>query len=94
MQPSLAITSDMPNKARSFHEAPEKAGGEGWLYSAEQQKHYHFKPATATVHAEWVATRTYSYDPTRAPEPMTQRRLLQHSAIEAWETVRKTGRRR
>ena len=30
----------MPNKDRSFHESPEKAGGEGWLYS-EQQKSFH-----------------------------------------------------
>ena len=28
----------MPNKYRSFHEAPQKAGGEGWLYSEQQQK--------------------------------------------------------
>ena len=35
MTPSLASTSGMPNKDRSFHEAPEKAGGEGWLYSEQ-----------------------------------------------------------
>ena len=28
----------MPNKDRSFHEAPQKAGGEGWLYSEQQQQ--------------------------------------------------------
>ena len=50
----------MSNKDRSFHEAPEKAGGEGWLYSEQQQKLCHFKPDTATVHAQWVAIRTYS----------------------------------
>ena len=55
----------MPNKDRSFHEAPEKAGGEGWLYSEQQQKLCHFKPDTATVHAQWVAIRTYSYVPPR-----------------------------
>ena len=27
----------MPNKDRSFHEAPEKAGGKGWLYSVQQR---------------------------------------------------------
>ena len=57
----------MPNKDRSFHEAPEKAGGEGWLYSEQQQKLCHFKPDTATVHAQWVAIRTYSYVPPRPP---------------------------
>jgi site-specific recombinase XerD len=45
----------MPNKNRSFHEAPEKAGGEGWLYSEQQQKVVQFKPDASTVHAEWVA---------------------------------------
>ena len=50
----------MPNKDRSFHESPEKAGGEGWLYSEQQQKLCHFKPDTAMVHAQWVAIRTYS----------------------------------
>ena len=72
----------MPNKDRSFHEAPEKAGGEGWLYSEQQQKLCHFKPDTATVHAQWVAIRTYSYVPPRPPEPMTRRRMLRHNVIE------------
>ena len=51
---------------------------------------------TATVHAHWVAVahRTHSYVPTHPPEPMTRRRLLRHNAIEAWETMRKTGWRR
>ena len=91
MPPSLASTSVMPNKDRSFHEAPEKAGGEGWLYSEQQQKLCHFKPDTATVHAQWVAIRTYSYVPPRPPEPMTRRRMLRHNAIEAWETMQNTG---
>ena len=42
----------MPNKDRGFHEAPEKAGGEGWLYSEQQKKLCHFRPDTATVHAQ------------------------------------------
>ena len=33
MPPSLAKNWGMPNKDRSFHESPEKAGGEGWLRS-------------------------------------------------------------
>ena len=94
MPPSLARTSGMPNKDRSFHESPQKAGGEGWLYSEQQQKLCHFKPDTATVHAQWVAIRTYSYVPPRPPEPMTRRRLLRHNAIEAWETMQRTGWRR
>ena len=48
MPPSLASTSGMPNNDRSFHEAPEKAGGEAWLYTEQQQKLCHFKLDTAT----------------------------------------------
>ena len=65
MPPSLASTSGKANKDRSFHEAPEKTGSEGWLYSEQQQKLCHFKPDTATVHAQWVAISTYSYVPPR-----------------------------
>ena len=43
----------MANKDRSFHEAPEKPGGEGWLYSEQHQKLCHFKLSMATVHAQW-----------------------------------------
>ena len=50
----------MANKDRSFHEAPEKPGGEGWLYSEQHQKLCHFKPSMATVHAQWVEVRTFS----------------------------------
>ena len=73
---------------------PSKAGGEGWLYSEQQQKLCHFKPDTETVHAQWVAIRTYSYVPPRLPEPMTRRRMLRHNAIEAWQRMQKTGWRR
>ena len=50
MPPSLTKNWGMPNKDRSFHESPQKAGGEGWLYSEQQQKLCHFKPDKATVH--------------------------------------------
>ena len=40
----------MPNKDRSFHEASEKAGGDEWLYSEQQQKLCYFKPDTPTHH--------------------------------------------
>ena len=69
MPPSLAKNWGMPNKDRSFHESPQKAGGEGWLYSEQQQQLCHFKPDTATVHAQWVAIRTYSYVP---PRPLSR----------------------
>ena len=89
MPTSLATTSGMPNKDRSFHEAPEKAGGEGWLYSEQQQKLCLFKPDAATDYPQWVAIRCYSYVPPRQPEPITRRPMLRHNAIEAWETMRK-----
>ena len=84
----------MPNKDRSFHEAPEKAGGGGGCTPSSSQKLCHLKPDTATVHAQWVAIRTYGYVPPRPPVPMTRRRTLRHNAIEAWETMQKTGWRR
>lgn len=59
------LNAQQPNKNLSFHEAPEKAGGEGWLHSEQQQKLCRFKPDMPTVHAQWVAIRTYSYVPLR-----------------------------
>ena len=79
----------MPNKDRSFYEATEKAGGEGWLYPEQQLKLCHFKPDTATVHAQWVAIRTYSYVLPHPTKPMTRRRMLRHNAIEAWQTMQR-----
>ena len=81
----------MPNKDRSSHDPPEKQGGEGWLYSDQQQKLCHFKPDTSTSYAQWVAIRTYSYVPPHPPTPMTRRRMLRHNAIAAWQTMLKTG---
>ena len=84
----------MPNKDRSFQESPEKAGGEGWLYSEQQQKLCHFKPSMATVLAQRVEVRSFTWVPPRPPVPMTERRMLRHNAIEAWGTMQKTGWRR
>ena len=81
----------MGYKDRSFHEPPPKPVGEGLLYSKQQQKPFHFKPSMATVHAKWVEVRTFSWIPTRSLVPMTQRRMLRHNAIEAWQTMQKTG---
>mgnify|MGYP002000923045 CR=1 FL=1 len=81
----------MANKDRSNHEPPQKPGGEGWLFSEQQQKLCHFKPSMSTVHARWVEVRTFSWVPPRSPEPMTQRRMLRHNAIEAWSTMLKNG---
>ena len=79
---------------RATHEPPEQPDGEGWLVSAEQQKVVQFKPDASNVHAQWVAVRTYSWIPPSPPVPQTRRRMLRHTAIEAWNTMLKTGWRR
>ena len=84
----------MPSKARGTHEALEKPEGEGWLVSPEQQLVCQFKPDTATAHSQWVAIRTFHWRPPDDPIPQTRRRMLRHNAIEAWETMLKTGWRR
>ena len=84
----------MANKDRSNHKPPQKPGGECWLYSEQQQKLCHFKPSMATVHAQWVAVRTYSWVSPRPPVPQTRRRMLRHNAIEAWDKMLRTGWRR
>ena len=43
----------MPNKDSNFHEAPEKGGGEGWLYSEQQQKSNGNATAPLNSLAEW-----------------------------------------
>jgi len=53
---------------RATNPPTEKPGGEGWLYSAQQQRLCHFKPAMATVHAQWVEVRTFSWVPPRTPK--------------------------
>ena len=68
--------------------------GEGWLYSKQQQKLCHVKSSMATVHAQWVEVRNFSWVPPRPPVPQTDRRMLRHNAIEAWQTMQKTGWRR
>ena len=57
----------MVKKDRATNAPPEKPGGEGWLVRPEQQLLCQFKPDSATVHAQWVAVRTYSWVPTRPP---------------------------
>ena len=84
----------MPNKDRATNPPPEKPGGEGWLVSPEQQLLCQFKPDTATVHAQWVAVRTYRWVPPRPPVPQTRRRMLRDKAIEACDKILRTVWRR
>ena len=73
----------MPNKDHATNPPPEKPGGEGWLVRPEQQLVFQFKADSATVHAQWVAVRTYSWVPPRPPVPQTRRRMLRHNAVQA-----------
>ena len=57
----------MPSKDRAKHDPPEKLGGEGWLANADKQRIVQFMPDAATVHAQWVAVRTYRWMPPRHP---------------------------
>ncbi|WP_370624152.1 hypothetical protein [Synechococcus sp. MU1643] len=42
-----------------------------------------FKRDAATVHAQWVAVRTYRWIPPNPPAPQNRRRMLRHNSIEA-----------
>ena len=81
----------MSKEGLRYKDSPPKPGGEGWLVNAQQQKVVQFKPDASTIHAEWVAVRTYSWVPPSPPVPLTRRRMLRHKAIEAWITMKKTG---
>ena len=74
-----------------YKDSPTKVGGEGWLVHAQQQKVVQFKPDASTVHAEWVALRTYSWVPPSLPVSLARRRMLRKNAIEVWNTMKKTG---
>ena len=84
----------MPNRNRITKEPPVKSGGEGWLVNAAQQLLVQFKPDTPSAQEQWVSVRTYGWKPPHPPEPQSRRRMLRPNAIEAWETMLKTGWRR
>ncbi|MEE2696244.1 MAG: DUF1651 domain-containing protein [Cyanobacteriota bacterium] len=95
VQSSLCCRRPSPlPRYRATHGPAVKLGGEGWLVSPEQQKVVQFKPDAATVHAQWVAVHIYRWTPPQPPVPQTRRRMLQHNAIEASNTMLKTGWRR
>ncbi len=81
----------MSNEAPFKEDDPAKAGGEGWLVNEQQQKVVQFKPDEPTAHGQWVILRTFHWRPPDCPIPQTRRRMLRHNAIEAWNTMKKTG---
>ena len=89
--PSLDCGQDMWHDQPKHSDKPEKAGGEGWLINPAQQKLVQFQPGSATAHAQWVEIQTFRLKPGGAPTLITGRRMLRHNAIEAWQTMLKTG---
>ncbi|QNI50177.1 conserved hypothetical protein (DUF1651) [Synechococcus sp. RS9915] len=81
----------MSKEAPFKEDDPAKAGGEGWLVNEQQQKVVQFKPDEPTAHGQWVILRTFHWRPPDYPIPQTRRRMLRHNAIEAWNTMKKTG---
>ena len=73
----------MTNKDRSYHELEEKPGGEGWLYSEEQQLLTQFRADARTLHAKWMELRTFTWIPQRPPVPQTTKRMLRQNSLEA-----------
>ena len=72
----------------------ERTSIEQWLVSERQQLVCQFKPDTVTAHSQWVAIRTFHWRPPDYPIPQARERMLRHNAIEAWQTMLKTGWRR
>ena len=87
-------TQSMPRYRPNPDELHDKAGGEGWLVNSDQQKVVQFLPDAPTTHGQWVILRTFHWRPPDYPIPQTRRRMLRHNAIEAWDTMLKTGWRR
>ena len=78
----------MPNKDRPLVDRHTPKDGEGWLLSTEQQKVCRFRNDMLTAHAKWVVVETR---PLRGSGQPVVRRMLRHNAIEAWETMQKSG---
>ena len=78
----------MPNKDRPLVERHPPKDGEGWLLSTQEQKVCRFKNDRPTAHAQWVEVETRLL---RGRGQPVVRRMLRHNAIEAWETMHKTG---
>ena len=78
----------MPNKDRPLVERNPPKNGEGWLMSTQEQKVCRFRNDMPTAHAQWVVVETR---PLRGGGQPVIRRMLRHNAIEAWETMQKSG---
>ena len=79
----------MPSKDRPLvdRHAP-KDDGVGWLMNAQQGKVCRLENDMPSAHAEWVEVETR---PLRGGGQPVVRSMLRHNAIEAWETMQKSG---
>ncbi|WP_413324787.1 DUF1651 domain-containing protein [Synechococcus sp. MIT S9503] len=78
----------MPNKDHPLVDRHAPKNGVGWLVNDQQGKVCCFRNDMPTAHAQWVEVET------RAMSGQGQsviRRMLRHNAIEAWESMLKTG---
>ena len=78
----------MPNKDRPLVDRHAAKNGVGWLVNTQEQKVSRFKNDIQTQQAQWVEVETRTL--TGNGQPVI-RRMLRHNAIEAWETMQKSG---
>ena len=78
----------MPNKDRPLVDLHPPKNGVGWLMNTQEQKVCRFQNDMPTQHAQWVVVETR---PLRGSGQPVIRRMLRHNAIEAWETMQKSG---
>ena len=78
----------MPSKDKPLVDRHAPKDGVGWLMNAQQGKVCRFANDMATAHAQWVEVETR---PLQGDGQPVIRRLLRHNAIEAWETMQKSG---
>ncbi|KZR92553.1 hypothetical protein MITS9509_01002 [Synechococcus sp. MIT S9509] len=78
----------MPNKDRPLVDRHAPKNGVGWLMNDQEQKVCRFRNDMPTQHAQWVVVET---SPLRDSGQPVIRRMLRHNAIEAWETMQKSG---
>ncbi|WP_369813414.1 DUF1651 domain-containing protein [Synechococcus sp. MIT S9509] len=81
-------TPPMPNKDRPLVDRHAPKNGVGWLMNDQEQKVCCFKNDMPTQYAQWVVVETR---PLRGGGQPVVRRMLRHNAIEAWETMQKSG---
>ena len=62
--------------------------------AGDEQLLVRFSTGRSTAHGQWVILSTYRWVRPHPPEPQSQRRMLQHNAIEAWQNMQKVGWRR